>query len=308
MYDPTTVLLLDEWLAYRQLSQPSAHTLSAYRRDVIDFLEFCQQRNIGLAQLERADIQDYLVIKIEQEHLKSKSLQRKLSAIRQFMQWLNLHYPDILPHNPSKDVQVKNKQRHLPGLMDEQLIAQLLDQDDPQLEHEQPLWIRDRAILELFYSSGLRLSELQALCFQDFDFRQKFVQVLGKGNKQRRVPIGSKAIERLVEWFAIYKQWKPDIQLSDPVFISQQGTMLSARQIQNRVKYHAIRAGIPINLHPHLLRHSFASHVLTHSGDLRAVQEMLGHEHLSTTQIYTHLNFQELQKEYYKRHPRAKGQ
>ncbi|MDO4223064.1 MAG: tyrosine recombinase XerC [Acinetobacter sp.] len=299
---------LEQWLYSRELQQQSPHTLVAYRRDVQDFLRFCEQQRLTLSQLQRADIQQYLVQKIDQDQLKNKSLQRRLSAIRQFMQWFSLQHQ--LEQTATKDLTIRQQNKRLPGLLDEQLIVQLLEQSPPEHERQKQLWIRDRAILELFYSSGLRLSELQSLCLKDVDFARRLINVVGKGNKNRIVPFGSFAEQQLRAWLDIYTLWincpLAEFQADFPLFISQQGNALSARQIENRVKFQAERAGIATNLHPHLLRHCFASHLLSRSGDLRAVQELLGHENLSTTEIYTHLNFAELQQKYRDHHPHAR--
>lgn len=296
---------LKQWLNAQSLRNYSTHTIDAYRRDVSDFLAFCQQRDVALQNLEHTDLQDYLVQKIEKQQLSKSSLKRKISAIRQFLHWLQQQPDTSFEHQPSQDIQIKGHHRALPAMMEVAVVQQLLEQYPPEQHDEYELWIRDKAILELFYSSGLRLSELQGLCFQDIDKQRKQVRVLGKGNKYRIVPIGSKAIESLEQWEDIYRQWNKIIIPTAPVFISRQGKILSTRQIQNRVKYQAQRAGININLHPHLLRHCFASHVLANSRDLRVVQEMLGHKDIATTQIYTHLNFEQLQDEYRKKHPRA---
>lgn len=303
-----THIWLNEWLNTQSLRNYSSHTIDAYRRDIQHFLAFCQQRQLLLQDIERADLQDYLVLRIEQDKLNKSSLQRKISAIRQFMAWLQQHPEHPLEYQPSQDIQIKGHHRALPAMMDVSMIEQLLEQAPPSNnidDDEYQLWIRDKAILELFYSSGLRLSELQGLCFQDIDTQRKQVKVLGKGNKYRIVPIGSKAIESLKAWQDIYAKWNKIMTPTAPIFISRQGNILSTRQIQNRVKYQAQRAGININLHPHLLRHCFASHLLANSRDLRAVQELLGHKNIDTTQIYTHLNFEQLQQEYRKKHPRA---
>ena len=160
-------------------------------------------------------------------------------------------------------------------------------------------------MLELLYSSGLRLAELQGLTVKDIDFNRQLLRITGKGNKTRIVPFGTKAKQSLVEWLKIYRIWQGGFVADSAVFISQKGNALTSRQIENRVKLQAQRAGISVDLHPHLLRHCFASHLLSASGDLRAIQEMLGHSNLSTTQIYTHLDFEQLMNVYDKSHPRA---
>lgn len=306
-------ILLETWLKTKQLQKKSAHTILAYRRDLTNFLEFCHARHLSLLHLDYADLQEYLVCKIEQDQLQNRSLQRRLSAIRQFLYWLNQQHQPSSSSQTSlaiKDIKIRHQRQTLPGLLDVQVIHQLLDQAAPHTEKQAQLWIRDKAILELFYSSGLRLSELQQLNLNHFDFEQNMIYVLGKGQKQRILPFGSLAKHSLNQWFILYQRWSSvPFSFDDrPAFISLQGHRLSTRQIENRVKYQAQRANIPVNLHPHLLRHCFASHVLARSGNLRAVQEFLGHEHLSTTAIYTHLNFDELKQKYQQFHPRAKQQ
>ena len=168
------------------------------------------------------------------------------------------------------------------------------------------LGIRDRAILELFYSSGLRLSELVDLKIDNINFKDGTITVIGKGNKERVVPVGSYALKAIKNWLDLRKTIKDEISKNSVIFLSKNGQKLTTRAVQYRLKFWAIKQGIPENIHPHLLRHSFASHLLQSSQDLRAVQELLGHENISTTQIYTHLDFQHLSKIYDKAHPRAK--
>lgn len=294
---------LENWLVSRQAQHQSLETLKAYRRDLTDFLSFIDRKKIDIYQLETSDLREYISYKVEIDHLSSSTLQRQLSAIRQFMKWLNENH--VLPQNICQDFQLKRQPRPLPGLIDPDTIIELLDQLEPATERDQQLWIRDKAILELLYSSGIRLSEIQALRFKDIDFQRQLLRILGKGNKERIVPFGQKSKQALITWIQIYQLWKGGFQPSDAVFVSLKGQALSARQIENRVKFQAKRAGINVNLHPHLLRHCFASHMLAESGDLRAVQEMLGHSNLSTTQVYTHLDFARLAAVYDKAHPRA---
>ncbi len=300
-YEPLT--LLSMWLKERQIQNQSLHTLQAYARDVKDFLDFCQHKNIALNNVEASDLREYLAFKVEQQQLASSSLQRHLSAIRQFMKWAE--QGQYLGFNPADDLQLKRQPRPLPGTIDIETVQQILDQPMPEKPIEQQLWIRDKAILELLYSSGLRLAEIQGLSIKDIDFNRQLLRITGKGNKTRIVPFGSKAKDSLLNWLKIYRIWIGDLQADFPVFISQKGNALSPRQIENRVKIQAQRAGVNVDLHPHLLRHCFASHMLSNSGDLRAVQEMLGHSNLTTTQIYTHIDFDRLAQVYDQAHPRA---
>jgi integrase/recombinase XerC len=205
----------------------------------------------------------------------------------------------LAEHNPATPVRAPKSPRHLPATLDADSIGQLLE-----IPCDTPLAIRDKAIMELFYSSGLRLSELAGLRWEQLDLASGMVTVTGKGNRTRMVPVGRMATAALLEWrknrgaFASFEQ--------PFVFVSQRGNPIATRTIQARIRYWAKRQGIPQNIYPHLLRHSFASHMLESSGDLRAVQELLGHADISTTQIYTHLDFQHLAKVYDKAHPRAK--
>lgn len=295
--------LLSMWLKEREIQNQSAHTLEAYFRDVSGFIDFCYNKNLELNQVESSDLREYLAFKVEKHHLNSTSLQRHLTSIRQFMKWAKeSHYLDM---NPSNDFKIKRQPRPLPGMVDIETVNQILDQLAPEKPIDQQLWLRDKAILELLYSSGLRLAEIQGLSIKDVDFSRQLLRITGKGNKTRIVPFGSKAKESLIEWLKVYRIWCGKFEADSAVFISQTGNALSPRQIEKRVKFQAQRAGVNVDLHPHLLRHCFASHMLSNSGDLRAVQEMLGHSSLSTTQIYTQLDFDRLAQVYDQAHPRA---
>lgn len=295
--------LLEIWLKEREIQNQSKHTLQAYERDVADFLEFCAVQQLALNDVEATDLRQFLAEKVEQHGLSSSSLQRMLSSIRQFMKWAE--QAQYLAFNPADDFQLKRQSRPLPGMVDIETVNQILDQPAPEAEAQQQMWLRDKAILELLYSSGLRLSEIQSLRIKDVDFNRQLLRITGKGNKTRVVPFGSKAKDSLMEWLKIYPLWNGDFVPDANVFITQKGNPLGARQIENRVKFQAQRAGVNVDLHPHLLRHCFASHMLSNSGDLRAVQEMLGHSNLSTTQIYTHIDFDRLAQIYDRAHPRA---
>ncbi len=295
--------LLAMWLKEREIQNQSAHTLRAYERDVSDFILFCGKRNLPLSDLETSDLREYLAYKVERHQLSSSSLQRMLSAIRQFMKWAE--HSEYMRFNPADNFQLKRQSRPLPGLVDIETVNQILDQPAPETEAQQQMWLRDKAILELLYSSGLRLAEVQSLRIKDVDFNRQLLRITGKGNKTRIVPFGAKAKEAVMNWLQVYPLWHGDFVPEANVFITQKGNPLGARQIENRVKFQAQRAGVNVDLHPHLLRHCFASHMLSNSGDLRAVQEMLGHSNLTTTQIYTHVDFDHLAKVYDQAHPRA---
>lgn len=299
----TPIKLLSMWLKERIIQNQSEHTIAAYQRDLTDFLNFCEYKKLRLEDVEASDLREYLASRVEQDQLSSSSLQRHLTSIRQFMKWAE--QGQYLQQNPSEDFRLKRQPRPLPGMIDIETVNQILDQAAPEKPIEQQLWLRDKAMLELLYSSGLRLAELQGLKIKDIDFNRQLLRITGKGNKTRVVPFGSKAKQGLIEWLKVYRIWQGNFTAESAVFISQRGNTLQPRQIENRVKLQAQRAGVNVDVHPHLLRHCFASHMLSASGDLRSVQEMLGHSNLSTTQIYTHVNFDQLAKVYDQAHPRA---
>ena len=223
-----------------------------------------------------------------------KSLQRRLSACRSLFAWLLRH--GRIAANPAQGVRAPKAPRKLPQVLDPDEAQALVE-----VPTDAPLGLRDRALLELFYSSGLRLSELCALRWGDLDLADGLVTVLGKGRKQRSVPIGSHARRALHDWRA-----STGATSALPVFPGRGGGPITPRAVQLRIRQLAQRQGLFKRVHPHLLRHSFASHVLESSGDLRGVQELLGHADIATTQIYTHLDYQHLAKVYDAAHPRAR--
>jgi len=295
--------LLSMFIKDRKIQNQSEHTLDAYFRDISSFIDFCYKKNLELKQIEASDLREYVAYRVEKDRLSSSSLQRHLTSIRQFMKWAE--QADYLVINPADDFQLKRQSRPLPGMIDIETVHQIMDQPEPEKPIEKQLWLRDKAILELLYSSGLRLAEIQSLTIRDIDFNRHLLRIVGKGNKTRIVPFGSKARESLIEWLKVYRIWQGDFNPTSFVFITQRGNSITPRQIENRVKYQALRAGVNVDLHPHLLRHCFASHMLSNSRDLRAVQEMLGHSNLTTTQIYTHIDFDQLAQVYDRTHPRA---
>ena len=275
----------------------STRTLKAYQRDLDQLLLFLETEEIDRPELVT---QHHIRAFIAQRHrqgLGGKSLQRLLSAIRSFYKWMLRE--GLAEHNPATPVRAPKSPRHLPATLDADTIAQLLD-----IPCDTPLAIRDKAIMELFYSSGLRLSELATLRWEQVDLASGMVTVTGKGNRSRMVPVGRIAAEALLEWRKTQGKFA---SFEEPhVFVSQRGNPIATRTIQARIRHWAKHQGMPQHVYPHLLRHSFASHMLESSGDLRGVQELLGHADISTTQIYTHLDFQHLAKVYDKAHPRAK--
>ncbi|MGR8948873.1 MAG: tyrosine recombinase XerC [Gammaproteobacteria bacterium] len=278
-------------------SRYSRHTNDAYRRDLTLFLNFCEAHSITRwRDIDIAMVRSF----ITEQHRKGKSgktLARFLSSLRAFFQFqIDVgHRKD----NPARDVKAPKSRRKLPTTMDVDQTARLL-----ALEPETFLDIRDAAMWELLYSSGLRVSELVNLTLAQLDLPAAEVCVVGKGNKERIIPIGKVAIRALENWLETRNSVKETAAAQ--VFLSRQGNKLTTRTVQKRLKHCALKQGIDFNVHPHMLRHSFATHLLESSGDLRAVQELLGHSNISTTQVYTHLDFQHLAKVYDAAHPRAK--
>jgi len=288
---------LDAYLDHLRLErQMSPHTLDGYRRDLRKLLAFAEAE--GLADWGALDGRRLraLIAQLHRAGASSRSLARLLSACRGF--YLYLIREGCCSQDPAQGLSPPKAQKPLPKVLDVDRSMQLLDgavEDDF-------LALRDQALLELFYSSGLRLSELVGLDLADLDLAQGLVQVRGKGNKERVLPIGSKAREALDTWLRVRAQAAPR---DDALFIGQRGLRLTPRAVQLRVREAGVRE-LGQHLHPHMLRHSFASHMLSASGDLRAVQELLGHADIATTQIYTHLDFGQLAEVYDKAHPRAK--
>jgi integrase/recombinase XerC len=275
----------------------SPHTLEGYRRDLLDVVAFCQGNGVAnWVHLTPALIRAY-VAQRHRSGIGGRSLQRALSALRRFYHYLLRE--GWVVHNPALGIKAPKSPRRLPATLDTDRIAQLLD-----IACDEVLACRDLAMMELLYSSGLRLSELTRLDLDDLDLVDGTVRVIGKGAKTRVVPVGAQARDALARWIAI-RTVRVDTG-ERAVFVSRQGRRLSPRSVQLRLRLWGIKQGIGSHLHPHRLRHSFASHLLESSRDLRAVQELLGHANISTTQIYTHLDFQHLAAVYDETHPRAK--
>lgn len=276
----------------------SPNTLKSYSRDLLVLSGFCEEQNIkNWNQLEDLHIRQ-LVSSLHRKGISGVSLQRMLSSFRSFFKYLMLE--NILSNNPAQNIQAPKALRKLPATLDVDNITRLLEIKGDEIET-----VRDRAMMELFYSSGLRLSELSALDLEKGkELISGMLRVTGKGAKDRDLPVGSKAIKSVSDWLQRRNELaRPE---EKGLFVGKQGKRIHNSVIQKRIKYWARKQGIELNVFPHLLRHSFASHVLESSGDLRAVQELLGHADISTTQIYTHLDFQHLAKVYDAAHPRAK--
>jgi integrase/recombinase XerC len=275
----------------------SPHTLKNYRRDLVGLSRYCDQHQVNhWRDLTEIMVRQY-VAQRHRQGIDGKSLQRELSAFRSCFNYL-LSEGEI-NFNPAIHVKAPRAARKLPDTLDVDMVKRLVE-----IQGDDPLTRRDRAILELFYSSGLRLSELVGLNLDSIDLKDASVEVLGKGNKTRRVPLGRHAVSALQDWLQCRQQMVVEDETA--IFVSRQGRRLSPRSVQMRLRHWAAKQGIDVKVYPHLLRHSFASHILESSQDLRAVQELLGHADISTTQIYTHLDFQHLASVYDKAHPRAR--
>jgi len=272
----------------------SAHTVAGYKRDIGVLLSLAGER---LPQLLDIHHIRRFVAQLHGRGLDGRSLARMLSAWRGFYRYLGRDHDCTV--NPCQDVRAPRSAKRLPHALSPDEAAQLMHADGGGV-----LDVRDDAMFELFYSSGLRLSELTALAPADVDMQDGTVRVTGKGNKTRIVPVGVAALNALRAWLPV----RAGIAACDAtaLFVNATGRRVSPRTVQSRLKQRALRQGLATRVHPHVLRHSFASHVLQSSGDLRAVQEMLGHASISTTQVYTQLDFQHLAKVYDAAHPRAR--
>ena len=274
----------------------SPHTISSYKRDLDSFFTFLKEKNDSLEQVQDHDIRGF-VSQERRRGLSARSLQRSLSSIRSFLNYLLDE--EIVETNPAENISAPKSTQLLPKALDTDLVKRLLD-----FKPKGDIEIRDKAMVELLYSSGLRLSELCSLNMDSISVRERSCRVVGKGNKTRDLPVGEKAIQSLRDWLLVRKNISSDSNKA--LFLNKNGIRISTRSVQLRLERLSKKRGLPM-VNPHMLRHSFASHILESSGDLRAVQEMLGHSDIGTTQIYTKLDFQHLSKVYDDAHPRAKN-
>ncbi|VAW48688.1 Site-specific tyrosine recombinase XerC [hydrothermal vent metagenome] len=310
--------MLNDFLRQLQVQKKSAHTVLNYQRDIDEFLAFYltgAKPNEGTAeernerQQMMATFNDWKIIDSEairaflafrvQQGISARTLARQLSALRSFYDYLL--FESLVLKNPAKGLKAPKQPQPLPKSLDVDWTQRLLDQP---IE----LWqdIRDQAIFELLYSAGLRVSECAGLDLSPGldELSSGWVRVWGKGQKQRLAPVGSKALQAMNDWLSIREEYANKTEQA--VFINQRGGRFGVRSIQNRLDKRTLQAGLPTKMSPHRLRHACATHVLESSGDLRAVQEILGHANLSTTQIYTKLDLQHLAQVYDQAHPRAK--
>ena len=291
--------LIDRFLDHLKFERRvSDHTVSAYRIDLLRLQEFAVQRKIqNIARLAPPQARLFAA-GLRHLNLSSRSIARTLSAARSFYKFLIREGEGKT--NPFEGISTPRGERKLPRTLNIEQAAQLV-----MITPDSDLTFRDRAILELLYSSGLRLSEIERSNVCDVDLADRTMTILGKGSKTRIVPVGRHAITAIKSWLQRRQALVSNIE-EKALFVSRSGNRLGARAIQKRVEYWAKRQGLDRSVHPHMLRHSFASHMLESSSDLRAVQELLGHSDISTTQVYTHLDFQHLAKVYDNAHPRAR--
>jgi integrase/recombinase XerC len=288
------------FLSYLEsVKQYSQHTLNGYQRDLQKLSKYLSDQEIDKWKLVKEHDLRTFVNSERRRGLSPRSIQRILSSCRTFFEFLLTEGQIKL--SPAQNISSPKLAQLLPKAMDADLVQKLLD-----FKAKGMIEVRDKALAELLYSSGLRLSEICKLNMEDLDTKERTCVVSGKGNKTRIVPVGKKAIQAIRDWFMYRSELKQSKATStNAIFLNNKGNRISPRSIQLRLEKLCLMRGLP-GINPHMLRHSFASHVLESSGDLRAVQEMLGHSDIGTTQIYTKLDFQHLSKVYDKAHPRAK--
>ncbi|MDB3994719.1 tyrosine recombinase XerC [Gammaproteobacteria bacterium] len=291
---------IQKFLSYLEsVKQYSKHTISGYKRDLTKLSGYLLNIDIEDWQSVNEHELRTFVNSERRRGLSPRSIQRVLSTSRSFFEYLLVE--GVIKLSPAQNINSPKSAQLLPKAMDADLVQRLLDFKPNGL-----IEVRDKAIAELLYSSGLRLSEVCTLDVQDLELKERVCRVTGKGNKMRVVPVGKKAIQAIRDWLIHRKELKHSkSSSSEAMFLNNKGKRISARSIQLRLEKLCAQRGLP-GINPHMLRHSFASHVLESSGDLRAVQEMLGHADIATTQIYTKLDFQHLSKVYDSAHPRAR--
>lgn len=288
---------VEQFLLYlKSERQLSANTQMNYRRQLYVIIKLASEFEIASWQQVDASVVRLFIASSKRAELNANSIALRLSALRSFFNWMITQ--NQLTANPATGISNPKQARHLPKNIDIDEITQLMN-----IKDNDPLSVRDRSMLELMYGSGLRLSELINLNCKTVNLVDAEVRVIGKGNKERKLPLGHESIKWLKHWLSLRALFKPE---DDALFISKLGKRISHRSVQKRFEKWGITQGLSIHINPHKLRHSFATHMLESSGDLRAVQELLGHADLSTTQIYTHLDFAHLAAVYDSAHPRAK--
>ncbi len=279
---------------FLKIKNYSSHTISNYERDINRFLLFIDENKISPTDISKSDITSW-IISLRKSGLGNRSIQRNISSVKNFYKFI--YKTGLLDSDPFESVQSPKIPETLPKALTPEDVEKLLS-FQPKSKSD----FRDKAFLELLYSSGLRVSEAVGVNLSSFESELSFVKVLGKGKKERMLPVGKFAKEAIEKWLA---ERESIVKGTNALFINKYGKRISIRAMQERIYNISIEQGLsPVS--PHMLRHSFATHILESSGDLRSIQEMLGHSSLSTTQIYTKLNFQQLAKIYDKSHPHGK--
>jgi len=292
-----TVPQLDAFMDELSARNTSPHTRAAYRSDISDaWSNFGAEKHTDWQHVSAADLKLWLA-KRHAQGLAPRSLSRRLAAVRAMFKYLRQQ--SLIINDPSQGLRLPRAARQLPATLDADSMPQLLDRST-----EDPLEIRDLAMLELMYGSGLRLAEVCGLNLHDLDLSTGEIRILGKGQKTRINPLGDASVKAIRLWLALRDHYASPSE--NALFVSQRRSRISPRNVQERLNRLARHHGLSGKVHPHMLRHACASHFLQNSSDLRAVQELLGHENLSTTQIYTHLDFQHLATIYDAAHPRAR--
>ncbi|NUF27391.1 integrase/recombinase XerC [Gilliamella bombicola] len=293
----TLTLPVDQFLNYlKSEKQLSLNTQINYRRQLYALISLAKEAEISTWQDLDSSAVRVLISRSKQTGLQARSLSLRLSALRSFCDWMVKN--ERLTANPARGVLNPKLGQHLPKNIDIDEINKLLD-----INYNDPLSVRDRAMLEIMYGSGLRLSELVSLDCRKLNLTDGEIRVMGKGNKERKLPLGRESIKWIKHWLSMRDCLVPQ---DDALFISKLGRRISPRNVEKRFAQWGVKQGLSSHVHPHKLRHSFATHMLESSRDLRAVQELLGHADLSTTQVYTHLDFSHLSEVYDSAHPRAK--
>ncbi|MCX8711523.1 tyrosine recombinase XerC [Gilliamella sp. B2969] len=288
---------VEQFLNYiKSEKQLSLNTQINYKRQLYALISLAQEIELNKWQDLDSSAVRLLISRSKRTGLQARSLSLRLSALRSFCDWMVKN--ELIVANPARGVLNPKVGQHLPKNIDIDEINQLLD-----IEYNDPLSVRDRAMLELMYGSGLRLSELVNLNCRQLNLNDAEIKVMGKGSKERKLPLGRESIKWIKHWLSMRDFLEPQ---DDALFISKLGKRISPRNVEKRFAQWGVKQGLSVHVHPHKLRHSFATHMLESSGDLRAVQELLGHADLSTTQVYTHLDFSHLAEVYDSAHPRAK--
>ena len=276
----------------------SPHTVSSYRRDLLQLAQYLEEKRTRLREIDNVVLRGFLA-RLHEKKNKKSTIARKLASIRSFLQYCMMR--KWLEDNPAKVVSTPKQERHVPSFLSEEEVAEFLDLPESQ----QPLDLRDKAVLELLYATGIRVSELVEINLDEVNFEERLIRIRGKGKKERLLPFGRQAEDSLRFYILARSQInKGDVE-EKALFINYRGERLTSRSVERIVDKYIRITAIRRKISPHSLRHSFASHLLSRGADLRVIQELLGHESLSTTQKYTHLDLKQLLKVYRKSHPRS---